>query len=190
MSKFKVNVGKFVERNTKELINKIVARPEVLEPAAKIALNEVKLSILKVKEPETGQPFAKPEITEEWQLKKRELRKTNPPFDSAAGGRSKKARLIFTGQWINSFNYFITKPGFFSFFGSKPVTIEVRPDGTHEPYKDAEGKKIGKRIKNQKLGKYLAEQGRNWIGLPPKIRARVTKLIQSQIRRELTKRKK
>lgn len=187
---FKVSVGKFVERNTKEVINKILSKREVLEPAAKIALAEIKIAISKGTEPETGRPFSNPQLSEQWMEEKKILKKTNKPFDSVAGGRSRKARLIFTGQWINSFKYAIVRPGFLSFFVSKPFTIEILPDGTHEPYVDENGKRIGKRIKNRTLGRYLKDQGRNWVGIPARIKSRIIKEVQSQIRRELTKRKK
>ncbi len=179
MSKFKVKVGKDVERDVKALVNSIIKRPEVLEPAAKITLNEIKLSIVKAKEPATGKNFSAPKITDKWKQRKKRLSEVNEPFDALSGGGSSKARLIFTGQWINSIVYFL-----------KPKQIEIRPDGDHQPYKNLDGSKSGKSIPNQTLGKYLAEQGRNWIGFPEKLRARVTKAIQSQIRRELTKRKK
>lgn len=177
---FKVSVGKNIEKNTRAILNKILAKPEVIKPAAEITLNEIKLSITQAKEPATGKPFQAPKITDEWKDRKKKLSKKNKPFDALSGGGTSKARLIFTGQWIKSINYFITKPG----------VIEIFPTGDHAPYKNLNGTQSGESISNQTLGQYLKDQGRNWVGFPFKIKNRIVKAIQSQIRRELTKRKK
>ncbi len=178
-SRIDIRVGNGVEASIRKQVQDAIKSPDVLKPAAEITLKEIKLKITQAKEPATDKPFQNPTIGNDWKKRKQKLSSTNTPFDAASGGGTKKARLIFTGQFIKSIKYFLS-----------PGRIVIRPDGDHQPYKNLDGSRSGESMKNETLGQYLINQGRNWAGFPEKVRERIAQAIRNQIRRELTKRKK
>ncbi len=183
MAKFNVKVGPGVEASVRKKIEAQLQSDELLLEVGTIAKNDIVANIVAAKEPATGGSFANPNITPEWRKRKSRLATVNKAFDSASAGGSGKARLIFTGQWIQSITNRIGK------MGDKKV-IEIGPEGTHQPYTNLNGTKAGKPISNEKLGQYLKDQGRDWTGFPPKTKARLTTAVRNFLRRQLTTSKK
>jgi hypothetical protein len=182
-SKIDIKVPRGIEKNVKATLEEIIQRDSILSEVGEVARKDIVANIVQAKEPETGKPFANRTITKEWKDRKKELSKTNTPFDAASGGGSSLARLIFTGQFIKSFRSRISKAT-----GRKMIT--VGPEGTRTPYKNKNGTRMGKTPTNEKLGEYLLDQGRDWLGFPERIRKRIVNTVRAHIRRELTKQNK
>ena len=179
MARLDVRVGPDVEASLRRRINEVIQDERLLNEVGAIAAADIKAHIVATKEPETGRNFAVPTITPEWQKRKKRLSTTNQAFDAASGGGTRKARLIFTGQFINSIIHRIGKLN-----GRK--VIEVGPTGMHQPYVGIKGGPVGKSIPNEKLGQYLKDGGRDWTGFPARIQKRLVTAARNFIRRELT----
>lgn len=183
MASLKVTVNSDVEKKVRDRINAALQDDGLLNEVGTIAKNTIVATIITAKEPATGKPFANPEITPEWRQRKRRLSTVNTPFDPSAGGGSKKARLLFTGQFLKSIVNTITRIG-----GRKVIT--VAPSGTHQPYMGIRGEPVGRPIENQTLGQYLIEQGRDWAGFPESSKKRLVTAARNYLRRKLTSQKK
>lgn len=182
-SKVSIKIPPGLEKKVKDTLDEIVQRDELLMEVGEIARKDIISHIEQAKSPGTGAGFANRELSSGWKDRKSKLRATNQAFDSRAGGGSKLARLIFTGQWIKSFVTIIDKE-------NSRKMITVGPSGDHKPYKNLDGSTSGQTISNQKLGQYFKEQGRDWTGFPERIRSRIVNVVRAYIRRELTKRNK
>ena len=66
-----------------------------------------------------------------------------------------------------------------------PGKLKLYFKGFHLPYKNEDGENIGKRITNEKLAEYVAEQGRPIVGVRPAIERRVGRIVRTYIRRAL-----
>lgn len=179
MAKLKVTVGPGVQAAVRAKIDEALQDDKLLKEVGDIARADIVAQIVMAKEPATGKKFASPTITPEWRERKRRLATTNKAFDAASGGGTGSARLIFTGQWIQSIVNRVTKLG-----GRK--VIEIGPTGKHEPYIGIGGDRIGKTITNEQLGEYLREQGRDWTGFPERARKRLVTAARNFLRRKLT----
>lgn len=87
-----------------------------------------------------------------------------------------KSNLTFTGQLLNALMHKITgigklQVGFF--------------DSVHEPYKNKDGKSIGNPIKNEDLARYVAEQGRPFIGIRDLTKRKINRIVRTYVRRAL-----
>lgn len=181
-TKLEIKIGPGVEKRVKEIIEKTLQDDRLLKEVGDIARAGIVDSILKTQNPPTGRKFDKPEISDAWQERKKRLSTVNKAFDGSSGGGSKKARLIFTGQFLNSI---VNRIG--SYRGRK--VIEVGPTGTHEPYTGIKGEKLGRPMSNYQLGLYLRDGGRDWTGFPKTLKNRIVTAARNFIRRELTKQK-
>jgi hypothetical protein len=182
-SKVTIKIPPGLEAKVRSTLDDIIQQDEVLTEVGEIARKDIIANIEQAKEPSTGNGFADREISKGWKDRKSKLRATNQAYDSRSGGGSSLARLIFTGQWIQSFKTILAKQG------SRKV-ITVGPTGIHKPYKNLDGTQSGQAISNVKLGEYFKSQGRNWTGFPERIRTRIVNVVRAHIRRELTKRNK
>lgn len=181
-AKVNVKIPASLEERVRRDLQEIIKRDELLNDVGEIARKSVIQSILQAKEPATGQPFKERKLSDKWRKRKAALSGSNRPVDATAAGGSSLARLVFTGQWLESFKHRIIEQQ-----GKKVVALG--PTGTHQPYKNLDGTASGKPIKNETLGKYLLDQGRNWVGIPEKIKKIMINTVRAFIRRELTKRR-
>lgn len=181
-SKIKVTIPKGVEDKIKKVIFDITNQDELLKQVGEVARKDIVATILKGKSPETGNGFQNRTLTPEWRKRKKSLSRFNSPVDSSAGGGSSVARLVFTGEWLKSFVVGIVQ--------GKQKSVEIYPDGIHSQYTAVKGGNLGERVPNLKLGEYFIKQGRDWRGVTAKTKGVLVKLVQSYIRRELTKRNK
>ncbi len=181
-SKIKVTIPKGVEDKIKKVILDITNQDELLKQVGEVARKDIVATILKGKSPATGEGFDNRILTDKWKNRKKSLSRVNTPVDSSSGGGSSIARLVFTGEWLKSFIVAIV-PG-------DQKSIEIFPDGDHSQYTGIRKPKIGKTVPNIKIGQGLIEQGRDWRGITAKTKGVLVKLVQSYIRRELTKRNK
>lgn len=66
--------------------------------------------------------------------------------------------------------------------------VEVEPSGIHRPYryqrKDGSFSTVGRPIQNKLLSKFVADQGRDFIGVRDQVRNRIGLLVRQQVRRE------
>jgi hypothetical protein len=181
--KMKITVPKTLEKNVAREINRIIQDDEVLNGVGEIARKDAVAHILQAKEPATGNKFSRPTITKTWQTRKKRLSTVNSPIDSRAGGGGKTARLAFTGQFVKSFIHNITR----SATGRK--VVEVGPQGMRTQYRNLNGSSAkGPRL-NETLGDYLIDQGRDWRGVPERIKTRINTAVRAYIRKKLRSRK-
>lgn len=186
MANVNVKLPKKLGAETQKLLSQALNDKELQKAVAETAIKEIQKSILQAKEPATGNKFAAPTITEKWRKRKRRLATVNPAFDSKSAGGSKLARLIFTGQFLQSFEWTRLRGGFNSFGQTVKALIEVQPNkDLRVPYRNLDGSVAGKPLTNRKLGEYLVEQGRDWTGLPENTRPRLVSLVRSYLRRLL-----
>lgn len=170
---FKINsasIGK-VEESTKKLFEKVISNRKMLNEIAETIIDDVKFQTRKGKSIPNDGSF-KP-LTQDWKdMRKRISRKT----ETHASFSPSKSNLTITGQLLNAFVHKIIGAGKINFFF----------EGTHKPYK-AEGSEgsiltIGKKIENEKLAKYVAEE-RPFIGVRTQIERTLKNIIVSYIRK-------
>lgn len=111
-------------------------------------------------------------LKESWIRRKTKLAQYNNADPEYQEGRS---NLTFTGQLLNSFKWAVTGPG----------KLKLFFDGIHKPYKDKDGKAVGKPITNEELAGYVAKQGRPFVGVRPVIERRIGRIVRSYVRRAL-----
>jgi len=174
-SKMNITIPKNLQANVRRQLEEAISDPKLLNKVGDIAVKDIKAHILQAKSPETGGAFREPNITPEWQKRKRRLSTVNKAFDGLSGGGSGKARLIFTGQFLQSFNFEIRDGG-----------IDIGPDDTpRSPYRNLNGSQVSNTPTNLELGQYLIDQGRDWRGVSKQARARLVNLVRSHMRRKL-----
>lgn len=112
-------------------------------------------------------------LKESWITKKKWLIKqgTTPDEFYDEG----KSNLTFTGQLLRSLKHFVIGPG----------RIDLKFEGMHKPYTGKNGKPYGKQMENQTLAKYVAEQGRPFVGVRPAMRLRVIRTVKAYMKRVL-----
>jgi hypothetical protein len=134
------------------------------------------LSISQGKEPDTGKPFENSELSPSWVKYKKKLAKLNKPAGSGALG--KKAKQVFTGEWLKSFRHFIVRDG-------DKKKIEIKPTGRHAQYKGLKGEPIGEKVTNEEIGREAILNGRDWRGISHKTMTLVVAKVRSALRRLL-----
>jgi hypothetical protein len=177
---FRVNVKvpKRLEENVRKRLEDAANNKELVYEVGEITRKNLIVSVLQAKNPASGKPFTSRNITDEWRDRKKALSKVNSAFDSKSGGGSKLARLMFTGQWINSIKTSIER------IKGKRVA-KISPTGMHDPYKNLDGTTSGNKISNEKLGEYFIDQGRDWRGASIKTRRALVSFVKRFLREKL-----
>lgn len=97
--------------------------------------------------------------------------KTHPLF------KPPRSNLTIVGTLVDSVSY--------KFIGK---TIDVRPRGSHPPYKTKPGKKAkggGETKSNEEIAKSLLDQGRVFVGLDERGKERINRILAKWVRRLL-----
>jgi hypothetical protein len=95
-----------------------------------------------------------------------QVNSTHPKYSAG------KSNLTFSGKLVDSIKAF-----------SRPAKslIEIKVTGTHDQYKGLVKKKLGKRIRNEDIQKYLADQDRNLLGLSQEVSDKIIKIIKEKL---------
>lgn len=160
-----------VSADVKALFNRVIANKQMLGEIGQSLVEDIKSTTQKDGKSIPLKVTDFKLLKESWILRKRKLSQTNHTDEYHEEGKS---NLTFTGQLLNSIVFKIVSKGKLLFTFS----------GTHEGYVSESGQK-GKNISNEKLAKYVAEQGRPFFGVRPVMRSRVSRIVKTYMKRAI-----
>ena len=172
--KFKFKTGDIenVEKSVKDAFDKVIASRAMLNEVSDIIITDIK-------EQTRGKGKSIPNkladlklLKEAWIKRRTKLSRSNNTDRDFEDGRS---NLTFTGQLLNSLSSLIEGPG----------KIKIYLKGIHKAYRNEDGQKVGKDLTNEKLGEYVAKQGRPFVGVRRVIINRINRLVRTYVRRAL-----
>lgn len=176
--KLKVNKKSIdrLEADTKFKIKSILSNKQMLNEVGTLATDMLKFSSRKGTSPVTGEKFKR--LTKPWIKRREKIAESTRVHPAYAKSRS---NLTLSGQLMDSITH--------SVIGR---TIRIVLDGFHEPYsiKTKTGiSRVGKRIRNADLARYVTEAGRAFFGfgrvMEQKLLAQAKKIVIRYIRRNI-----
>jgi len=160
-----------ISAEVKALFQRVITNKQMLNEIGKTLIQDIKTTTQKEGKSIPNKVTDLKLLKERWIIRKTKLAKTNHTDEFYEEGKS---NLTFTGQLLNSIVFNIVSKGKLLFTFS----------GTHEGYVSESGKK-GKNISNEKLAKYVAEQGRSFFGVRPVMRSRVSRVVKTYMKRAI-----
>jgi hypothetical protein len=170
--KVKVNKESIVrsQQGFEDLIDRVLSGKTMLNEIGDNIVNDITVQTRLGKSTVTGKPFKA--LKDSTIAQRKNIAKHNTVHPSFSPARS---NLTITGQLIDSMRRKVSKG-----------LIEVFFEGTHKPYNTAgKKKKSGKQkpVTNEELAGYMAEKGRPFVGVRPKLKERIARIVVQYLRR-------
>jgi len=161
---------KNVEDNIRKSFEKVIRNQTLMRELSDTIIKDIQVQTRMGKSIPLEQKMAS--ITNEWKDRRKTI--TSEKHQAFSPGRS---NLTVSGQLLNSLQSFFVSAGKFV----------IRATGIHQQYtykkKNGETSQIGNRVENERLARYVAEQGRPFIGVRKELIPRLKRIIIGYIRR-------
>jgi hypothetical protein len=164
--KTSIKIKKFSNKEIKDIINDSGIPKQITEKIQKATRSGVfaddgsKIPALK-------------DVTIDWRETYEDPNRTHSDYSA------EKSNLTFTGELLDSIKSRVTTKS-----GKVEITNFVDPKRNHRPYKNLDGKPMGKRVPMTAIAEGQAKMGRNFMRIPKD----TVKELQKVLVKELTKR--
>jgi|694.fasta_scaffold02549_29 hypothetical protein len=165
-----------LESDVKFKLKSVLENKQMLNEVGTLAVDMLKFSSRKGTSPVTGEKFKR--LSKPWIKKRAKIAESTRIHPAYSKSRS---NLTLTGQLMDAITHSVVGR-----------TVRIVFDGFHEPYsiKTKKGiSRVGKRIRNADLARFVAEAGRAFFGfgrvMEQKLLAQAKKIVIRYIRRNI-----